>query len=927
MNRNKIIFASLIFIAAFLTSAKAVNMTITNTFPAANATEICYDTKLWITFDSAPIVSIDPNKHLQICKLSDDSVVYDLQLKALPTNTYGPISTNWPYKITLAGRSINYEPFVVNGNVIEIYPSVRLEYNTSYYVKMTEAFCKDSQDHNSPEINDNTTWRFTTKASAPAADHEYVVALDSSGDFCTMQGVIDAVADNDTLRTLIKIKDGNYRGVFYILNTKNNITLLGENKDTTILSAYNREAFNGGSDYRMLVRSYGANLRIYNLTMHNTTPDGGNQAETIKQSGNKCIIENCKFRSFQDTLCLNGQIYMNNSYVEGDSDFIWNTGTVYFNKCEIKCLTDGSVVSQPRTSSVNGFFFVDCAITSEPNVNDCYLGRLFLGYNYAQSAFINCTMPADLFKPIGWNKNDQTNMDSIRLWEYKSRTPEGTLIDVSQRLTPGSRQLTDAETLYWRDANNVFQYSAWNPKIATQPPSPAWQPHPENGQTEISSATLTWSQGADVVSHMVYFGTANPPPFVAEVTESSYTINQFVTPATTYYWRVDEKNSAGTTTGTVWNFVTSPTLDAAQPSPNPMQWSVEPHALSISSITMTAVTAIDASPVEYKFTNVTDGNHNSQWQDSPVYTDTGLDNNKMYYYKVMARDKSMNHNATDYSLQAGDTTDQYECTSAITSDLSGDCQTNFEDFAFFADAWLLPRNYIEKITNGSFDSELSPWSLVDAASPYGIMTAEFDALNGLPAGSAFLTADTNEASALANGVNNHRFYQLFPVTVGKNYKFVGQWKGLLSNPDVTSKRNWAEVFLGFSSDTTPSTWGENIYKKRYAGVGDSRNMNFSPTSDGSFDWEDLSLSPNTSPVPPATAVWTATQPYMVVSFNIGGIANGGAMWINLDNIAVTECPSADADLNIDCEVNLKDVAVAANDWLTCRRNPSDECWQ
>jgi hypothetical protein len=917
-----ILFAVIGCIANF---SNAADMTITNISPLANATEICYDTKLWITFATAPIVSTDPNMHLYICKLSDDSIVYDLQLHTLPTNSYGPIATGWPYKITLAGKEINYQPFVVNGNVLEIYPSTTLEYNTTYYVKMTGGFCKDASNNTSPEINDNITWRFTTKAYAPTADHDYTITLDNTGDFCTLQGAINAVADNDNARTIIRLKNNTYRGCVHIPASKKNVTLLGESRDSAIIAGYNRELFNSGTNARAVILSYAAGLRLYNLTVHNTAPDNSGQAETITQSGLKCKIENCNFKSFQDTLLSNGQAYFKNSYIEGDTDYIWGTGTVYFDKCQAKFLTSGCYLTQPRASALtsNGLFFVDCAFTGDPNVSGCYLGRLFNPYNFAQTAIINCTMPDTLIAAAGWYNKDQIDMNNLRLWEYKSTTPLGVPLYTGRRLTPGSRQLTDAEAIYWRDVNNVFQYNPWNPKIATNLPTAAWSPHPTEGETGVATGQLTWSPGADVSSHMIYFGTANPPPFIAEVSDTSYILDQFIYSATTYYWRVDEKNSVGVTTGPLWSFVTSPTLDSTPPSPDPMEWSLEPEAVSKSSITMTATTATDDSGVEYKFINVTDTNHSTQWQAGPTFTDTGLENNKVYTYKVIARDKSLNHNQTAYSAEVSAQTDQYSCTSEIMSDLNGDCQVNFEDFSLLAEIWLQSRTTPERLINGTFDADLSNWTLADASSPSGVMTMAFDPLNGLPAGSALIAADTNNGAT----VNNHRFYQSIPVIVGNNYKLTGKWRGSLNDLHATNKRNWIEAFLDFSPNAVPSTWGNVIvYRKRFFAQGSGSNINFPPTSNGSFDWEDLSLSPNYSPVPPATAVWTATQPYMVVSFNIGGNIGSGSIWVDLDNISIVECPSPDADLNKDCQINMKDLAVAAADWLICHRDPSDECW-
>ena len=48
----------------------------------------------------------------------------------------------------------------------------------------------------------------------------------------------------------------------------------------------------------------------------------------------------------------------------------------------------------------------------------------------------------------------------------------------------------------------------------------------------------------------------NPPPFVANLNTSSYDPG-LLSAATTYYWRVDEINALGTTTGSLWQFTTA----------------------------------------------------------------------------------------------------------------------------------------------------------------------------------------------------------------------------------------------------------------------------------------------------------------------------------------------------------------------------------
>jgi len=95
--------------------------------------------------------------------------------------------------------------------------------------------------------------------------------------------------------------------------------------------------------------------------------------------------------------------------------------------------------------------------------------------------------------------------------------------------------------------------------------------------------------------------------------------------------------------------------DTSPPSPNPMTWAVAPYAASSTSVSMTATTASDPSGVEYYFDCLTAGGHDSNWQDSPAYTDTGLTPGIEYTYQVKARDKSPNLNETAFSSPASAT--------------------------------------------------------------------------------------------------------------------------------------------------------------------------------------------------------------------------------------------------------------------------------
>lgn len=66
--------------------------------------------------------------------------------------------------------------------------------------------------------------------------------------------------------------------------------------------------------------------------------------------------------------------------------------------------------------------------------------------------------------------------------------------------------------------------------------------------------TLSWTAGANAVSHDVYFGTTNPPPLIGNQAGTSYNAG-VLAPLQTYYWRINERNiDNNVTVGTVWSF-------------------------------------------------------------------------------------------------------------------------------------------------------------------------------------------------------------------------------------------------------------------------------------------------------------------------------------------------------------------------------------
>lgn len=90
-------------------------------------------------------------------------------------------------------------------------------------------------------------------------------------------------------------------------------------------------------------------------------------------------------------------------------------------------------------------------------------------------------------------------------------------------------------------------------------PNCATSPSPTNSATGVSPCgILSWTAATcnAPTSYDVYFGTTNPPPYVTNVTGTSYTPS--LSGSTTYYWEVRPRNASGPAPScTVWSFTTA----------------------------------------------------------------------------------------------------------------------------------------------------------------------------------------------------------------------------------------------------------------------------------------------------------------------------------------------------------------------------------
>jgi hypothetical protein len=122
-------------------------------------------------------------------------------------------------------------------------------------------------------------------------------------------------------------------------------------------------------------------------------------------------------------------------------------------------------------------------------------------------------------------------------------------------------------TYYWRvDEVNAYGTTigaTWSFATGSEPvpvpPGEATDPGIPDGATGVGvDSDLSWSAGAMATSHNVHLGISSPlGPADFQGNQAGTTFDPgTLTFATTYYWRVDEVNAAGTTLGLEWSFTT-----------------------------------------------------------------------------------------------------------------------------------------------------------------------------------------------------------------------------------------------------------------------------------------------------------------------------------------------------------------------------------
>jgi pectinesterase len=304
-----------------------------------------------------------------------------------------------------------------------------------------------------------------SQSSASNKGRMVTVAADGTGDHKTVQSALDAIPRNNKKPVTIYIKKGIYKEKLHLDSSRNFVTLLGEDKFNTILTYDDHtgklspkgDTINTRTSWSFKINA--DHFTAENISFQNDAGFTAGQAVAMESDGDMAIFRNCRFIGNQDVLFTNNEKsrqYYEHCYIEGTTDFIFGSSTVWFEQCHIHSKKNSHVTaaSTPKEKEF-GYVFNDCVLTGDTSLHNVSLGRPWRPY--AAVVYINCFIGAHI-KPEGWsNWNNTENHKTTRYAEYRSY---GASADPAKRVN-WSKQLSEEELKKYTVINVL---AGWDPK-------------------------------------------------------------------------------------------------------------------------------------------------------------------------------------------------------------------------------------------------------------------------------------------------------------------------------------------------------------------------------------------------------------------------------------------------------------------------------
>ncbi len=295
---------------------------------------------------------------------------------------------------------------------------------------------------------------------------------------------------------VIHIGEGTYREKLVV--SRPNVTFLGAGRDRTVIvfghgaNETEEDGEKRGTFRTATVRVDAPDFTAKQLTFQNDAGYGHTvgQAIALYVDGDRCFFEDCALLASQDTLFdaplpldpvkpngkgpgehkprIRGRHLFYRCFLQGDVDFIFGSGTAYFEECTIfsKMPGDRPAPENPDEEVIYGYV---TAASTHPGfpygyvlshcklISDCPKGSVYLGRpwkEYAKTVFLACEL-GEHIHPLGWHDWGKTH-GNFYYGEYGSYGPGAN----PEARADFSHQLTEEEAGEYT-VEKVLE--GWNP--------------------------------------------------------------------------------------------------------------------------------------------------------------------------------------------------------------------------------------------------------------------------------------------------------------------------------------------------------------------------------------------------------------------------------------------------------------------------------
>ncbi|MEU0214527.1 pectinesterase family protein [Streptomyces sp. NPDC006265] len=285
------------------------------------------------------------------------------------------------------------------------------------------------------------------------------VELHVPADYPTVQAAVDAVPEGNDIPLTIAVAPGTYREKVFVPASKPDLVLRGTGRDRSdTVIVFDTPAEYGGSTGSATVRIAANDVTARNLTFSNDFDEAahelkGEQALAMKTTGDRIVFEDTAFLGNQDTLMTDSprlttvsRVYVRDSYIEGDVDFVYGRATTVVERSVIRALSRGSdsnngYITAASTWKGNPYGFL---ITRSEIVSDAPAGTFHLGRPWhpggepdavAQVLIRDTRLPAAI-KSSPWTDMSGFSWKDARFTEYRTYGPGASV-------TPDRPQMSD----------------------------------------------------------------------------------------------------------------------------------------------------------------------------------------------------------------------------------------------------------------------------------------------------------------------------------------------------------------------------------------------------------------------------------------------------------------------------------------------------